>query len=94
MQQAITYGEQLDVPSVFTTNGDSFVWHDRTGLRDQVEEIIPLDKFPGPEELYAIYQAWRGIAPDVEPIVRFISNVAFAQPTKPSPNPVDLKRES
>jgi type I restriction enzyme R subunit len=69
MQQALNYAEQLDVPSVFTTNGDSFVWHDRTGLRNKVEEVIALDKFPSPAELYAIYRTWRGIATDAEPIV-------------------------
>jgi type I restriction enzyme, R subunit len=69
MQQAIEYAEQLDVPSVFTTNGDSFVWHDRTGIRDKVEEVIPLDQFPSPDELYALYKMWRGITNDDEPIL-------------------------
>src|SRR5674476_174726 len=32
MQQALEYAEHLDVPFVFTSNGDSFVMHDRTGL--------------------------------------------------------------
>lgn len=68
MQQALEYAEQLDVPSVFTSNGDSFVWHDRTGLRDQVEETIPLDAFPSPDELYALYKQWRGIKDHEEPI--------------------------
>lgn len=67
MQQAIEYAEQLDVPSVFTSNGDSFVWHDRTGTREQVEEVIALDKFPSPDELYAIYKQWRGITDEDEP---------------------------
>ncbi|MDH6199084.1 type I restriction enzyme R subunit [Mycobacterium frederiksbergense] len=61
MQQAIQYAEQLDVPSVFTTNGDSFVWHDRTGLRHDVEQVIALDDFPSPEVLYDLYKRWRGI---------------------------------
>lgn len=69
MQQAIEYAEQLDVPSVFTTNGDSFVWHDRTGIHSQVEEVIPLDRFPSPYELYTIYKMWRGITTDDEHIV-------------------------
>ncbi|MEO3972398.1 DEAD/DEAH box helicase family protein [Streptomyces sp. CAU 1734] len=68
MQQAIQYAEQLDVPSVFTTNGDSFVWHDRTGLRPELEVEIPLDQFPSPEALYDLYKRWRGIADDREPI--------------------------
>ena len=68
MQQALEYAEQLDVPSVFTTNGDSFVWHDRTGLRPAVEEVIPLDAFPSPQVLYDLYKQWRGIGDDDEPV--------------------------
>ena len=68
MQQAIEYAEQLDVPSVFTSNGDSFVWYDRTGLRPVVEETIPLDQFPSPAVLYEIYKRWRGITDDEEPV--------------------------
>ncbi|SRR6266568_3443756 len=61
MQQAVEYAENLDVPFVFTSNGDSFVLHDRTGLFDQVEQTIPLDQFPDPEHLYSLYRQWRGI---------------------------------
>lgn len=66
MQQAIEYAEQLDVPFAFTSNGDSFVWHDRTGLRDKVEEEIPLDRFPSPSELWWLYQTWRGFTDEEE----------------------------
>jgi Type I restriction enzyme R protein N terminus (HSDR_N) len=31
MQQALEYAETLDVPFVFSSNGDGFVFHDRTG---------------------------------------------------------------
>lgn len=70
MQQAIEYAEQLDVPFVFTSNGDSFVWHDRTGLRDQVEEKIPLDKFPSPRELWWMYKEWRGFTDEDEVLTK------------------------
>lgn len=69
MQQAIEYAEHLDVPSVFTSNGDSFVWHDRTGSRPDVEVEIALDAFPSPDELYKIYREWKGITEAEEPIV-------------------------
>lgn len=61
MQQALDYAEHLDVPFVFTSNGDSFVMHDRTGLTGEVEKIIALDDFPRPLELDALYRRWRGI---------------------------------
>jgi len=69
MQQALEYAEQLDVPSVFTSNGDSFVWHDRTGLRSDVETEIPLDQFPTPEVLYNLYKHWKGITDTEEPVI-------------------------
>lgn len=61
MQQAIEYAEHLDVPSVFTSNGDNFVWHDRSGLRPETEVEIALEDFPSPDELYALYKRWKGI---------------------------------
>lgn len=69
MQQALEYAEQLDVPSVFTSNGDSFVWHDRTGLRPDIEVEIPLDQFPSREVLYDLYKRWKGITDAEEPII-------------------------
>lgn len=61
MQQAIDYAEQLDVPFVFTSNGDSFVLHDRTGLTGVVERTLSLDDFPSPDELDQLFRKWRGI---------------------------------
>ncbi len=61
MQQAIEYAEHLDVPFVFTSNGDSFIMHDRTGLTQPVEQRIQLADFPSPEELDSLYRRWRGV---------------------------------
>ena len=32
MQQALDYAETLHIPFVFSSNGEGFVFHDRTGL--------------------------------------------------------------
>ena len=61
MQQAIAYAETLDVPFVFASNGDAFMFHDRTGLSTPVERQLGLDEFPSPDELWAKYQAWKGL---------------------------------
>ena len=37
MQQALIYAEALDVPFAFSSNGDAFLFHDRTGLSDKME---------------------------------------------------------
>lgn len=61
MQQALNYGETLDVPFVFSSNGDAFLLHDRTGLATQTEQELALDAFPSPAELWERYCQWKGI---------------------------------
>ena len=36
MQQALDYAVTLNIPFVFSSNGDGFVFHDRTGYRRQL----------------------------------------------------------
>ena len=67
MQQALDYAETLDVPFVFSSNGDAFLMHDRTGMADKVEQELSLDSFPSPEELWARYCKWKGLdTPDAK----------------------------
>jgi type I restriction enzyme R subunit len=61
MQQALTYAEALDVPFVFSSNGDAFLAHDRTGLINPIEQEIALASFPSPEELWQRYCNWKGL---------------------------------
>ncbi|MGO8692817.1 MAG: EcoAI/FtnUII family type I restriction enzme subunit R [Rectinemataceae bacterium] len=59
MQQALEYAEILDLPFAYSSNGDAFLEHDRTGA-SPVERELALDEFPGPEELWARYRSWKG----------------------------------
>ncbi|GAA6131870.1 EcoAI/FtnUII family type I restriction enzme subunit R [Halopseudomonas sabulinigri] len=61
MQQALGYAESLDVPFVFSSNGDGFLFHDRTGTGSQVETVLTLDQFPSPQELWHRYCIWKGL---------------------------------
>jgi len=63
MQQALAYAEHLDVPFVYSSNGEGFLEHDRTGMSNPVTREIPLDAFPSPAELWARYCAWKGLSP-------------------------------
>jgi type I restriction enzyme R subunit len=45
MQQGLDYASLLDVPFVFATNGDGFVFHDKTNPQ-QLESEITLSDFP------------------------------------------------
>ena len=69
MQQALDYADTLNIPFVFASNGDGFVFHDRTGTSLLLETTLPLDKFPSPGELWAKYRAWKGLAPEEEAII-------------------------
>jgi type I restriction enzyme R subunit len=69
MQQALEYAETLDIPFVFASNGDGFVFHDRTGTSDAVETTLSLDAFPSPDELWRRYSAWKGLTAKGEEIV-------------------------
>lgn len=55
MQQALEYSEILQIPFVFTSNGDSFIFHDKTTESSELEKEISLDAFPSPEELWKKY---------------------------------------
>ncbi|KJS42999.1 MAG: restriction endonuclease [Roseovarius sp. BRH_c41] len=62
LQQALDYAETLDIPFVFSSNGDGFVFHDRTGASPTPEVTLTLDQFPSPAELWARYQAAKGLS--------------------------------
>ena len=55
MQQALVYAEMMDVPFVYSTNGDSFIEHDRTAKSGVLERELSLDAFPSPEVLWQRY---------------------------------------
>lgn len=70
MQQALAYAQALDIPFVFSSNGVRFVFHDRTGTSHPTERELALHEFPSPQELWARYQAWKGLSKDGEALVR------------------------
>lgn len=61
MQQGLEYADILDIPFVFTSNGDNFVFHDKTITKGQIEQEISLDAFPSPEMLWQKYLAYKAI---------------------------------
>jgi len=61
MPQALTYGEILDVPFVYSSNGDAFLEHDRTKSSGKPEKDIKLSDFPSPADLWKRYTKFKGI---------------------------------
>jgi type I restriction enzyme, R subunit len=68
MAQALEYAEILDVPFAYSSNGDAFLEHDRTGIRSVVERELPLDRFPSPNELWARQTSAKGYTATQEAI--------------------------
>lgn len=64
IQQGLDYATILDIPSVFSSNGDAFYEHDRTCLKGIIEQEIPLNQFPSPEKLWQRYKKYKGIETD------------------------------
>ncbi|HOA40636.1 MAG TPA: DEAD/DEAH box helicase family protein [Halanaerobiales bacterium] len=66
IQQGLEYAEILDIPFIYSSNGDGFIEHDRfTGK----ERELSLDEFPGPNELWERYKKGKGIQPHEEKII-------------------------
>ena len=68
MQQGIEYARLLDVPFVFATNGDGFIFHDKTAT-GEIEREITLDEFPTPDELWQKYCVWKGYTEAQLPVI-------------------------
>ena len=70
IQQALDYAKILDIPCVFSSNGDGFVFHDRTATDGNIEIELDIDSFPTPEELWQKYKKYKGIeTPEAEKVV-------------------------
>ena len=69
IQQALGYAKPLDVPFAFSSNGDGFLFHDKTVTSGNIEKELALDAFPSPEQLWQKYKAYKGISDDLDPIV-------------------------
>ena len=68
MQQALDYADTLNIPFVFSSNGDGFVFHDRTGATAK-ETTLALESFPPPRDLWARYRTWKGLTAESEEII-------------------------
>ena len=69
IQQALDYAEILDIPFVFSSNGDAFLFHDRTVTSGDIETELALKAFPSPATLWEKYRAFKGVQDTAEPVV-------------------------
>ncbi len=62
IQQGLDYANILDIPVVFSSNGDGFYEHDKTISNGTIERELSLDNFPTPDELWQRYKKYKGIS--------------------------------
>lgn len=68
MQQGIDYASLLEVPFVFASNGDGFIFRDLTNSA-QLETEIRLEDFPTPQQLWEKYCLWKGYETEHLPVI-------------------------
>jgi type I restriction enzyme R subunit len=83
IQQALDYAKTLDIPCVFSSNGDGFLFHDRTAANGNIEKEISLDNFPTPEQLWQKYKKYKGI--DTHEAEKIISQEYYFDGTNRKP---------
>jgi len=66
IQQGLDYARLLDVPFVFSSNGDGFIFHDKTAPANGglLETEISLEDFPTPQALKAKLNAFNAYTPE------------------------------
>ncbi len=68
IQQALNYSEILDIPFVFSSNGEEFYFHDKTS-KDKIEHTLNLKNFPSPKDLWEKYRKFKNITYEENKIV-------------------------
>jgi type I restriction enzyme R subunit len=70
IQQALDYADSLDILFVFSSNGDGFLFHDKTATDGNIETEITLEDFPTPDQLWEKYKRFKGIiSSEVEKVI-------------------------
>jgi type I restriction enzyme R subunit len=83
IQQALGYSNTLDIPFVFSSNGDGFYFHDKTVTSGNIETELTNDEFPSPAELWEKYKKYKGI--DTKEVENVIATDYFLDGSGRSP---------
>ena len=70
LQQAQDYGRIMDVPFVYSSNGNGFIEHDSTRDDGKLVRELTMDEFPSPEELWERYSRYKGFDSEQEELVK------------------------
>ncbi len=61
MQQGLSYAEMLQVPFVFSSNGDGFLFHNKIAADGIIERELGLHEFPSAETLWQWWLSHKGL---------------------------------
>jgi len=61
MQQGLGYADMLQVPFVFSSNGDGFLFHNNIAADGIIERELALHEFPSAQTLWQGWAAYRGL---------------------------------
>jgi type I restriction enzyme R subunit len=61
MQQGLGYAEMLQVPFVFSSNGDGFLFHNKIAIDGIIEREIGLNEFPSADTLWQLWATQLGL---------------------------------
>ena len=62
IQQGLEYAEMLEVPFVFSSNGDAFLFHNKIATDGVIERELSLNEFPSPETLWQWWSVHKGLS--------------------------------
>src|SRR3989339_762375 len=61
MQQGLRYAEMLQVPFVFSSNGDGFLFHNKIAADGVIKRELGLHEFPSPDILWQWWLSHKGL---------------------------------
>jgi type I restriction enzyme, R subunit len=62
MQQGLGYDSMLQVPFIFSSNGDRFLFHNKIATNGIIERELSLEEFPSPDTLWQWWATHKGLS--------------------------------
>jgi type I restriction enzyme R subunit len=69
MQQALGYAEMLEVPFVFSSNGDRLLFHNKINTDGVIERELEFEQMPSPDNLWRWWSDHQGLTEDQTKII-------------------------
>ncbi len=69
MQQALVYADMLQVPFVFSSNGDRVLFHNKINTDGILEQELEFDKMPSPDALWRLWSDHQGFTENQAAVV-------------------------